>query len=250
MTDFAEVHTSTDGIGAMLGRATATKSGSTITVEINGTVTTVQCNRDLAPAAGDILIVQRIGAQWFAICRVYTAAPAAQFNDTGVAANPATKAGTLTVAPVETRSYRSSGWRTDNTSVYQGQYGGWGNHTGSVFYGTGPRSLTGATVTSATVQVRRIEGGTFAAQPTTMRLVTESTRPAGAPTLGSTTSGPSLAVNGQTSFTIPTSWAQAMVDGTAGGLAFFEADADPYVRFAGKGDWAPAFTLTINWQRG
>lgn len=249
--DAADTRADVTGLGALLATATAAKSGSTVTANILGTVVTVQVARDLAVASGDVIIVIRVGAEWFAIGRAYAAAPAAT-TPGGAAPSPGggTRTGTLVVAPVETRSYRPSGWRTDNTAVYQGEYGGWGNHTGAVFYGSGPRSLAGATVTSATVQVRRLEGGAYAAQGTTMRLMTNSTRPAGAPTLTSSTSGPSLAVGASTgAFAVPTAWVQSMVDGTAGGLAFFDADGSPYVRFAGRAEWGPAFSLTINWQR-
>lgn len=237
-------------MSAVLATATAAKSGSTVTATINGVVTTVQVARDLTVASGDVLVVDRIGAQWFALGRVFSAAPAVIEIEPAPPPKPAVVTGTLVVAPVETRSYRNSSWRTDNTEVYQGQYGGGGNHTGAVFYGTKPRSLAGTAVTAATIKVRRISGGTYAAQATTMRLVTQATRPAGGPTLGLTTSGPTLAVGSEATFTIPDSWAQAMVDGTAGGLAFYDADGSPYVKFAGRGTWSPAFTLTISWRRG
>ncbi|MBQ1039284.1 hypothetical protein [Micromonospora sp. C81] len=207
--------------------------------------------RDLTVGAGDVLAVLRIGAQWVAVARMFTAA----ITDPPpiiAAPNPTevVRTGTLVVSPVDTGSYRASfGWRTDNTDVSQGDDGR-GNHTGAVFYGDAPRSLTGATVTGATVQVQRIQGGTFTAQATTMRLMTESTKPGGTPTLTSTTAGPSLAVDTETIFTVPNSWAQAMVNGTAGGIAFFDSDGSPFVRFAGRGSWSPAFTLAITWQRG
>ncbi|SIQ07415.1 hypothetical protein [Micromonospora avicenniae] len=239
-------------MSALLATASANKSGSTVTATVNGVTTVVQVARDLAVASGDVLLVEKIGPQWFAYARVFSAAPAStgRDNEEPPPPKPATVSGTLVVSPVETRSYRPNyGWRTDNTDVYQGQYGGWGNHTGAAFYGSKPRSLAGATVTKATIKVKRLSAGTYAAQSTTMRLVTQATRPGGAPTLGSSTSGPSLAVGGSTTFTIPASWAQAMVDGSAGGLAFFESDGSPYVRFAGRGSWSPAFTLTINWTR-
>lgn len=237
-------------MSAVLATATAAKSGSTVTAIVNGVVTTVQVARDLTVANGDVLVVQRIGAEWFALGRVFTAATTVPGDNTSAPdPNPGTKTGTLVVSPVETRSYRNGSWRTDNTDVYQGEYGGWGNHTGCAFYGTKPASLTGATVTSATIRVRRERGGAYAAQSTTMWLVTQATRPSGAPTLGSSTGGPSLAVGGETTFSVPTSWAQSMVNGTAGGLAFYEADGSPYVVFAGRGTWSPAFTLTINWRR-
>lgn len=231
--------------------ATAAKVGSAVTAVVNGTTVTMECARDLTVAAGDVLIVGKVGSQWVALQRVYAAAPLAPPNDAPPAPNPPAITGTLVVSPVETRSYRNSAWRTDTTQVIQGQYGGGGNHTGVAFYGSAPRSLAGATVIAATIQVRRDTGGAFAAGGSTMRLVTQATRPAGAPTLTSSTAGPSLAVGtSQSAFAVPAAWAQSLVDGTAGGLGFFDAAASPYVRFAGIGDWSPAFSLTIYWSRG
>lgn len=248
MSDLSGFYT---GNGAILATATDAKSGSTVTATINGITTTIQVARDLTVASGDVLVVQRIGSQWFALQRMFLAAPAAVENDPVPTPKPTAKTGTLTVSPRETRSWRPTwGWRADTTDVYQGEWGSNGNHKGTAFYGTKPQSIEGATVTKATIQVKRVSAGTYAAQPTTMWLVTEAFKPSGAPTLTSSTSGPSLAVGSKTTFTIPNSWAQAMVDGTAGGLAFYEADGSPYVRFAGRGSWSPAFTLTITWQRG
>jgi hypothetical protein len=234
----------------IIGTCTAAKSAGTVSVVINGVTTIVQIARDLTVAAGDVVLCNKYGAQWVAIQRLFTAAPADTFNPPTPPVNPGTASGSLTVTPVGTRSYRNGAWRTDNDAVYQGQYGGGGNHTGSAFYGSAPRSLAGATVTAAVIFVRRLGGGAFAPQSTTMRLVTESTRPGGAPTLTSSTSGPSLAV-GQTQlgFTIPTSWAQGFVNGTSGGLGFFVGGGSPYVIFAGIGSWSAAFTLTIYWSR-
>lgn len=238
-----------------LATALTAKSGTTCTADVNGITTTVQVARDLAVAAGDVILVTKIGAQWFASARAFAAAPpppaVGDENQAPPPPKPVVTTGSLVVSPVETRSWRPiySGWR-DNDDVYQGEYGGQGNHTGCAFYGTKPRSLAGATVTKATIKVKRLSGGTYAAQATTMRLMTNATRPGGAPTLGSSTAGPSLAVGDTATFTIPDSWAQALVDGTAGGVAFYDADGSPYVRFAGRGSWSPAFTLTINWRRG
>lgn len=231
-----------------LATATAAKAGSTVAALVNGQSTTVQVARDLAVASGDVIIVEKIGSQWFALGRAYASAPTAPVNQSPPASQPGSVAGTNVFAPVETRTYESS-WRTDNTHVYQGSYGGSGNRTGCVFYGAAPRSLAGATVLSAAFQVRRQSGGAYAAQASTMYLMTQATKPAGAPTLGPNTAGPTLAVGAQGGFLVPTSWVQAMVDGTSGGLAFFTAAASPYIVFSGIGDWAPAFSLTVNWQR-
>lgn len=241
------------GAGTLTGVATAAKSSGTVTVDVGGYTVTALANRDVTFAAGDLVIITKVGSQWHVLTRYGTAAITdPPISEPAPNPKPPTTTGTLVVAPVETRSYRTSfGWRTDNTDVYQGEYGGNGNHTGAVFYGTKLRSLTGATVTDAKVRVRRVPGGMYAAQTTTIRLMTNVTRPAGAPTLTSTTTGPSLAVGATNdAFDVPNSWVQEMVNGTAGGLAFFDADGSPYVRFAGRGSWSPAFTLTVDWQRG
>ena len=250
MRDRESVNRGAVGTGTLLAVAASAKAGSTVTASVNGIPTTVEVARDLTVAAGDVLVVQRVGSQWFALGRGYAAAPA----DVGVSPAPNPKppstSGRTAFAPVETRSYRNGGWRSDNDYVYQGQYGGQGNHTGCAFYGNGPRSLAGATVTAAQINVhRRSSGGITAPQTTTMRLVTQRTRPAGAPTLGASTAGPRLGWGGTTTFAVPTSWAQAMVDGTAGALGFFVSSGSPYVIFSGRSDYGPAFTLTINWSR-
>lgn len=251
MRNREQINSGAIGTGALLAVALAVKVGSTVLATVNGLPTSVEVARDVTVAIGDVLIVNRIGAQWFALGRAYPAAPVDPGVSGVVDPRPAVVSGSTPFAPVETRSYRNGSWRSDNDSVYQGQYGGQGNHTGCAFYGNGPRSLAGVTVNFARIVAHRSSGGgTFAAQPTTMRLVTQKTRPAGAPTLGASSAGPSLPRGGTNNFfVIPTSWAQAMVDGTAGGLGFFVAGGSPYVILSGRSEYGPAFTLTINWSR-
>ena len=242
--------TGPSGVGALLGTATTTKSSGVATFTINGTDVQVQVARDLTIAVGDVCLIQRVGAQWFAVQRFYTAAPAAVANETPPDPKPNTVSGTLVCSPVETRSYRSAGWRLDVDDVIQGQSGGSGNHTGCAFYGTTPASLTGATVLSALVLIRRpFRSGIPSPQQLTLRLVTETARPVGAPTLTSSTTGPSLGWGAATTFPVPTAWAQSMVDGTAGGLGVFEADGDPYVICDGRNGFGASFSLTIDWSR-
>lgn len=255
MTDFAQNKVA-PGRESLTVYATGSKSGDTINVWINGTVVSVKCARDIAPGANDVLLLQRTGMFWTAIARLGTAAVTPPIGNVAPPdPKPATVSGSVPFGPVETRSYRVSGpygvgWRTDNDDVYQGQYSGNGNHQGCAFYGNGPRSLAGATASAARIQVRRKNGGGItAAQPTTLYLVTQSTRPGGAPTLTSSTAGPSLAWGGTSTFGIPVSWAQAMIDGTAGGLALYASSGSPYVIFDGRGGYGPSFTLIIDWSR-
>lgn len=252
MTDFAVTRV-VPGRESITVYANAAKSGDTVAVWINGTVVTVKCARDISPVQYDLLLLQRNGMYWVAVARLGTAPVTPPLSGTAPNPKPPVTYGTSVFAPVETRSYRSTvfvGWRTDNDDVYQGQYGGAGLHTGCAFYGSAPRSLAGATVLGASIQVRRKNGGGFTApQGTTLRLVTEATRPGGAPTLTSSAGGPTLGWGGATSFGIPTSWAQSIVDGTAGGLGIFTGSGSPYVILDGRGAYGPSFTMTINWQR-
>lgn len=247
--DIADTRTSTAGLGALTGTATSVKSGSTCAVDVGGTTVTVQVARDLTVAVGDVLLLLRQGSQWWAIARLFTTAPAAVVNDPAPIPRPASTSGALVVAPVETRSWRSSGWRTDTDDVYQGEYGGWGLHTGCAFYGAKPRSLSGATVTGATVLVQRVRGGAYAAVTGTLVQVAQATRPAGAPTVSSSQAVTLPPVGATSTLTVPTAWAQALVDGTIGGIGLYDADGSPYARTAGRGTWSPAWTLTIGWTR-
>lgn len=238
--------------GNRLATATSVKAGSTCTALVDGTSTTVEVARDLTVAVGDVLFVSRFGAQWYALARVYATAPVAVENDPVPDPKPSAISGTLVISPVYTGSWDGTRWRTDTTDVYQGIYGtASGNHTGSAFYGDKPTSLAGATISAATIAVRRIARGTaFGAPVSTMRLVTDLSKPVGAPTLSSSTTGPALSVNAtDEAFAIPVAWAQAMVDGTAGGIAFFDSDGSPFVAFAGSGSWGPAFSMTVNWSK-
>jgi hypothetical protein len=267
MADLADTRVTTAGLGALQGVAlTASASGACI-ARIGGIEITARVVTGLTVAANDQLLLIRRGATYWAIAKVPAAPslpptpPAAgsgpDGGDVSPDPKPIVKTGRLVCAPVATSTYRDGSWRSDGGSInsfdtYQGRYAGssYGRMTGCAFYGTTPRTLAGATVTSASIQVRRLGGGDFAARTATLRLVSQPTRPAGAPTLNETTSGPSLAVNStNNAFAIPVSWAQAMVDGTRGGLAISLTADTPYLRLAGRASWSAAWSLTINWRR-
>lgn len=252
MGDFAGVKAlQAIGQGALTGTAESTVSGGVATVSVGGIVVTARALRGVTLSVGDPVLVLRQGSAWWVLGATTPTAPVApEPPDTSPDPKPVERKGTLVATPVYTGTYRDGKWRTDTDDVLQGLYGGYGNNTGCAFYGKTPASLKGATVTSARLKVKRIRAGVFASQEATLRLVTQKTKPSGAPTLTSSTAGPALAVGSSTSsFVVPTSWAQDMVDGTAGGLGVYEADGSPYMRFAGRSEWAPAFTLVIEWKR-
>lgn len=251
MTDSASNRVSLAGVPSATGIAQGAASGGLLTVTVGGVDIVMQANRDASFAAGDRVAFVKAAGIWIAVCRVDIAATATQpENPPPPPPKPTTVTGSKTFTPVETRSRQGSKWRTDTDDVYQGEYGGWGNHTGCAFYGNGPRSLNGATVTSASIRMRRKSaGGITAAQDTTLRLVTQKTRPSGAPTLTSSTDGPNLRWGQSTTFTLPDSWGQALVDGTSGGIAIFESDGSPYVILDGRSHYSASFSLTIHWSR-
>jgi hypothetical protein len=268
MPDFRDLKASLTGTGPLIGYADSTVSSGACVATVAGIQIAVRTVAGLTVAVGDKLLIQRVGTTYWATS-VAAAAPAVppptppaaegkpDTGDPAPAPKPTVRTGSLVCSPVATASYRDGKWRTDigptnDADTFQGRYGGssYGRSTGCAFYGSKPRSLAGATVTKATIRVRRLSAGDFAARTATLRLVSQSTRPAGAPTLNETTSGPSLAVNStNNAFVIPDSWAQAMVDGTRGGLAISISSDSPYIRFAGRGSWSAAWVLTIYWRR-
>jgi hypothetical protein len=225
-----------------------------VNVSFAGTTIGCRADRDVTIAVGDVVYGFRLGQEIYIVGRLFAGAPAeASIEEVSIPPKPQpeTVYGTLIIPPVETRSYRPNwGWRKDNDSVYQGEYTN-GNHTGCAFYGTKPRSIAGATVTSASIRAKRVSGGDYAARETTLRRITNKTKPSGAPTLiAGDWDGPRLAVGkSDGSVSIPTSWAQDLVDGNAGGLAIYESDGSPYVQLAGRASWSQSFTLTIKWKR-
>jgi len=236
-----------------LATATAAKSGSTVTATIGTITTTVQVARDLTVAAGDVLVVAKVGsgsrAQWFALGRGYTAAPAAVQPTEGPPPVYGVASGRLTVLPTFTGTYRDGAWLTGVDEPAQGAYGGAGNATGVAYYGYKPQSISGATVTGARVALRRGPGGTASAQTATLQQVAGVLFDGSAPSLLDDITGPALAIGDSTVFAVPTAWAQDFVDGNAGGLGVFDADGSPYMRFTGRAASASAWLLTIDWQR-
>lgn len=223
-----------------------------VEVEVSGTTTSVAVASGLNPSEGDVVLITKVGGRWFATQILYNAPVW-----TAPSENPppaVVTSGTNVFSPVETRSWRpSTGWRTDTDRVYQGQYQGYGLHKGCAFYGSGPSSLAGATVTAATVRIRRDSGSGYVGGSNgqlTIARYSYKTRPSGEPTVQATFTGPNLPkFNDETVFTVPNTHAQALVDGTSGALGLYEADGSPYVVTLGLSGYSAAWQLSITWQR-
>jgi hypothetical protein len=271
MADFADTRVSLAGQGALLGTAATASASGACLADVGGIRVTVRVPAGLTVAAQQNLLILRRGSTYWAI-QTLTAAPAVPptppppaetppTSDPAPVPKPTVTTGSLVCSPVATSTWRDGHWRTDigsstSADTFQGRYSGssFGRNSGFAFYGSKPRSIAGATVTKATVKLRRLTSGDYGKRSPTMRLVSQSTRPSSFPTLNESTSGPALGVINhvspwETTFTLPTSWGQAMVDGTRGGLCITVSSDDPYIRLAGRSSWSAAWTLTLYWRR-
>lgn len=232
------------------GIATGAKSGGLVDLNIDGVVRSVQIARDLVVSTGDVVLVHKFGSLWAASSRLYTAAPADPPPvHVDIDPNPSTISGTTVIAPTLTQTYYAgTGWGPE-LDVRQGVRGGYGNATGSIFYGDKPASLSGVTVTAARWERVHRLSDPYASTASTIWLITETERPAGAPTRTSSAAGPSTVKGTSTAFTLPTSWGQALVDGTAGAIGFHDTDGSPWLQFHGRNGLPPAFTLVLDWTR-
>jgi hypothetical protein len=253
VTDWADLIPSTRGLGATIGTATsAGGAGSAITVDVGGQAITATTARDLTAAVGDLLSLHRHGSTWYALAILGTAAVDITLaGDPAPDVRPDSVTGRFVLQPVETATYRAgAGWRDDTTDLYQGQQSGTGLLTGAAFYGAAGAALAGATVTRAELNLKRLAAGPWAAGGgPTVKLVTEATRPGGAPTLTGSLAGPDLNPDTEGTLDIGTTWGQALVDGTAGGLAIDVATSTPYLRLAGVDSWPAGMSVVIDWRR-
>ena len=168
MADWADIKVSTAGLGALPGVAlTASSSGACI-VRVAGIEVTARVVTGLTVAANDNLLLLRMRTSYWVINKLPAplssplTPPAAgsgpNGGDTSPDPKPPTTTGKLVVAPVATSSYRDGSWRDDGGSVnsfdtYQGRYSGssFGRMTGCAFYGSKPRTLSGAMPSSLSI---------------------------------------------------------------------------------------------------
>lgn len=268
MADFADTRASRNGSGSVRGMAVSSASGGACLVSVGGATVTARVAMSLTVAVGNLLLLSRLGSTYYVIGVLPPApttppvapapsdSPPVDTGDKPPAPKPTTSTGTLTCVPTATATYRDGSWRSDGAStnsfdLYQGRYGGssFGRNTGCAFYGSKPHTLAGATCTKATVKIKRLSAGDFSARSATLRLVSQTSRPGGAPTLNESISGPSLKIGDMSTFTLPTSWGQALIDGTRGGIAISIGSDTPYIHLAGRSSWSAAMTLSLSWRR-
>ncbi len=242
--------------------------GGDATVRIDGRDYETEIVPNLSVSVNDVVLVQRRGNKRWTTAVVVSSGPAPgdpaeeqpkkSVGDSSPNPKSTVRTGILTCKPIQTSTYRNGKWRNDGNPVnafdtFQGRFrsSSFGRQTGCAFYGKRPRNVSGATVTKVTVRLKRLRAGNFAGRRPRFRLVNQNSRPSGAPTLeGSAIKGPSLKVGQSTTFTLPDSWGQALVDGDSGGIAMQINSDSPYIALAGRNSLSTAWTLNIYWKRG
>lgn len=160
--------------------------------------------------------------------------------------------GTVTVSATQAGSWRndtsswytsepSQGWWTTSSRVY---WGAW-------FYGSGGfDALRGYSCTSLVMHLRRLSGsGINAAVNVHVRLHRNATRPSGPVSWhpASAKSLPGIAVSTSGDITLPTSWGQALIDGTARGIGLYYPSRADYAHFADLSTDSTCGRLTFGW---
>ncbi len=240
-------------------------SGMTVTVDLGGEteltadgdliLPTVQRLRSYSPVVDDVVMVVRSGGSLYCVGALNPTPPPpdpdpepAPKPDRPKPPPPPPKPVTRTrsFGPIYTGSFRSGSWRGDTSDLYQGDWSGRGENFGGAFYGNGPASLRGAAV-RARVHMLRVRGaGVAAPRSPRMRLLAQR-GPGPAPTEIAAAWGPALGFGQATVWTLPSGWAQALMNGQAGGIGV--GSGGEYLALAGKAGWAPAMVLEMTWRQ-
>lgn len=147
----------------------------------------------------------------------------------------ATSTTTTQWTATSTKSFRPSGWRTDNSNVYQGDFG-YGNHTGLAWFNASDirTKLAGKTINSIRLNLTRLSGGVNAAQSVNIYSHNYTSQPAGAPTVTQEKlNAGSLAVGSSGWITLPVAVGNKLRDNTAQGIATYTSSGSPYMIFDG-----------------
>lgn len=198
------------------------------------------------PDSGDVVILERTNGRLVAIGIsggapvVVPPVPEPDDPDTNPPP-PKPTTSTVSLKPKATGTARGGSVRPDTGDLYQGDWTGRGVNSGMAVYGA--KQLNG-TVISCTVRIKRLDAGVYAAQAPTLRLMTQASL-VGNPTWQDSKVGPAMKVGETRTVTLPDSWGQKLVNGTAGGIGIDVSGSSPYIRLAGKAAGFMTVTLKI-----
>lgn len=211
-------------------------------------------------AIGDVVFATRMDATgWLVLGKRAEAITSPPFATswtlpwTVKAAPSGAASGTLTVDAAS-----AGGWRPDTTPAWwtdqpsQGYYAYPSQvYQGAWFYGSSAfSSIAGRSCTSLTLRVSRPSvGGISGAVTLYVRLHRNATKPASAPSWHSIAAkayaGP--AWGGTTTITLPTSWGQALIDGTARGVGLYYSGSSQYAKLNNLATDSQCGRLTLGW---
>jgi hypothetical protein len=224
-------------------------SVSKVTVALDGANNVIPC-AIATYAANDVVAVLRDGrSSGWVLGKVGTFTPPTDPDPTPVKVEPVARLRVVTIKPIYTNTYRS-GWRSSSTGdeLVQGDYGGYGLNTGAAFYGNALVALRADTSRPYTIDVtyKRTSGGDYSAQSPSFYTLTQRTKPGGAPTKDDGPStGTAVAVGKVAKWRLPSTMALHLLNGTDGGLGIWRSGSTPYLKLAGRSDYAAAMTLRV-----
>lgn len=242
------------GAETLIGQVTAS-AGSRVTVTIAELSVEMPCLRSyVSPAVDDVVLVLKNGRAMYCLGAL-NATPVAPPTPTGTPSD-----GTPAPAPVNrTTVFRPTtvgtwaiglGSWSHSDAAAQGDWGvSTGQWWGAAYYGSGPVGLKTKTAVSATVKIKRTQGGSPGPQRPTLTLLTGKRRPGGFPTNSASILGPPISVGQALQVVLPVAWATALMAGTAGGIGIGVPATSPQLALAGPSTWSPAFQLSITYHQ-
>lgn len=264
MTSLRDALAGSPDSSALVSSATVTDLGADGTVSVDlGSGRVVASAMVLAtytPAVGDVVqAIRRDEQSWLVLGTTrssnpttvdVTASLAFPFNVVPAApgvANP------LVVAANNIQSWRNNeGWygASESNNAAQGAYSTtWGYYRGCYFYGNAFTSLAGRTCTGLTIRLhRKGSGGISGAERIWLAPHTHASQPSGSPYFTeSARQVGTLAWNATDTFTLPTAWGQALIDGRYKGFGHLYLGTADYAVMHGLETDSLSGQLSLSW---
>ena len=160
------------------------------------------------------------------------------FPSTPVVTPPPEPDKTYTWNATSSKSWRdTSGWRSDNNYVYQGEWSGGGNHRGLWFFNSADirAKLAGKTIKRVRLYITRLsKGGSSSAQKPTIWMHSYDSPPSGMPLLAASyTPSTSFAWGDSGKWvTLPNNFGSDLQSGARNGVGLFNSNRSPYMLFS------------------
>jgi hypothetical protein len=212
------------------------------------------------PAVGDVVQVLRRDEQsWLVLGSTRTSNPTTVRVRTSLAfptrvlSAPPGGSNPLVVAPNNIQSWRTkvNSWTGEDESnrAAQGSYTTRGYYEGCYFYGNAFTSLAGRTCTGLTIRLhRRGSGGIAGAERIWLAPHTHASQPTSSPYFAASAQNVgTLAWNASDTFTLPTSWGQALIDGRYKGFGHLYLGTADYAIMHGLDTDSLSGQLSLSW---